>query len=137
MDLNTCRKNGFIRKVQVDNNLINSIIEMSKIDEETVQNAKQSERNISTYCVVAYSSLRQILEAITLKLGYKITNHICTGLFLKEKFDDFDFEFFERIRKVRNQISYYGEKLEFETGKDLINRIFHLNSKLRKIINEL
>lgn len=131
MDLNNCIKRGFIRRVKVDKNLINSILGMSMSEEETVKEAKLNRKNISTYCVVAYSSLRQILEAMSLNEGYKVTSHICTGLLLKKKVKDFDVEFFERLRKIRNKISYYGEGVDFETGAELIQNIFKLNKKLR------
>lgn len=135
MDLTDCEKDGFIRNVKPDLALINSLIEMSKSEEETVKSSKLNKNNISTYCMVAYSSLREILEAISLNLGYKITNHACLGLFLKNKLKEFDFEFFERVRKIRNKIGYYGEKIDLETGEDLIKRIFELNSSLRRQIS--
>lgn len=134
MDINDCIKEGFIRNVKVDKALIDSLISMSKSEEETIKSSKLNENNISTYCMVAYSSLREILEAIALNFGYKITNHVCLGLFLKKELKDFDFEFFERIRKIRNKISYYGEKIDLETGKDLIDKIFEINSYLRSKI---
>lgn len=132
MDLKDCEREGFIRKANIDNNLIGSLLEMSRVDEDVVRESELTEKNISTFCSVAYSSLRQLLEAICLNKGYKVTNHVCIGLLLKREIKNFDFDFFERVRKIRNRISYYGEKIGLSEGKEIIEKIFKLNKELRK-----
>jgi uncharacterized protein (UPF0332 family) len=132
MDLKDCERQGFLRESKVDKDLISSLLVMSKRDEETVLSANLNSKNISSYSVMAYSSLRKIMEALCLQKGYKITNHICTGLFLKKNIEGFDYVFFDRIRRIRNQINYYGESVDLEIGMDLIKKIFGLNKFLRE-----
>ncbi len=135
MDLKDCEKKGFIRNTKIDVGLIKSLLEMSKNEEKIVREITLTSNNVSTFCTIAYSSLREILEAICLEKGYKISSHVCMGLFLRKNLQDFDYVFFERIRKIRNLISYYGKQIELKQGKELINKIFKLNSKLRCLFN--
>ena len=103
---------------------------MSKIKESAVKTAKVDRINISAYVSLAYDSLREILEALCILNGYKVLSHICMGEFLKDKIKDFDYNEFDRIRWIRNSINYYGEKVEFEQGKEIINKIFAIKKKI-------
>lgn len=132
MDLNDCYKKNFIRKIKVNNELIRSLIEMSDIKESTVNLAKINEVNISAYVSMAYDSLREILEALCISKGYKVTSHLCVGELLKTLINDFNFNEFDRIRFTRNRINYYGTKIDFEQGKSLIKKMFVMKKKFFK-----
>ena len=73
MDLDDCRRNGFIKKTRVDNELIKSLIEMSGIKENAANSANINGVNISAYVSMAYDSLREVLEALCISEGYKVT----------------------------------------------------------------
>ena len=130
MDLDECFKKGLIKETRVDKELIKSLIEMSEIKENTVKTANINKINIPAYVSLAYDSLREILEALCILNGYKVLSHICMGEFLKDKIKDFDYNEFDRIRWIRNSINYYGEKVEFEQGKEIINKIFAVKKKI-------
>jgi uncharacterized protein (UPF0332 family) len=132
MDLNECKKKGLIKKTNVNTELIKSLIEMAAIKEETVNTAKLTERNISAYASMAYDSLRETLEAICVLNGYKVISHLCLGELLKELFKEFDFNSFDRLRYIRNGINYYGTKIEFEQGKEIIKKIFEMKRELKE-----
>lgn len=133
MDLNECTKKGLIKKTAIDNELIRSLIEMADIKEHAVKKAKIDDVNISAYVSLAYDSLREILEALCISKGYKVLSHACIGELLKDIFKDFDYEEFDRYRYIRNGINYYGKKVEFEQGKEIINKIFLMKRKYIKI----
>ena len=130
MDLDECYKKGFIKKTNINTNLIKSLIEMSYVNETTVKEAKLNDINISSYLVLAYESLREILEAICISKGYKVISHLCLGELLKTLIEDFDFDGFDRLRYARNGINYYGTKVELEQGKELIKKAFYLKNSL-------
>jgi len=130
MDLKECLKKGLIKKTRIDENLINSLIEMSNIKEETVNLSKLDERNISAYVSMSYDSLREVLEALCISKGYKVLSHICIGELLKDILDNFDYEDFDRLRWIRNSINYYGEKVDFSQGKEIIHKIFLIKKKI-------
>jgi len=131
MDLNDCYRNNFIRKTRVDRELIKSLVEMSDIKEMIVNSTKLNEITISAYVSMAYESLREVLEAICISKGYKVTSHFCLGELLKKLIDDFDFNEFDRMRYIRNGINYYGTKIDINQGKEIIAKMFLIKNKLR------
>ena len=134
MDLNDCIKKGLVKKTNVNTNLISSLVEMSKIKQNAVKSAKIDKENISAYVSLAYDSLREVLEALCVLKGYKIISHICIGEFLKKFFPNFKHAEFDRYRWIRNSINYYGEKIEFNQGKELIKKIFNLKKDVLNIL---
>lgn len=130
MDLDDCYKKGLIRKTNINEGLIKSLIEMSGTHEKTVNNAKINKENISSYVSLAYDSFREILEAICISKGYKVLSHVCIGELLVKILEDFDYNEFDRMRYIRNGISYYGIKVEFEQGKKIIEKISAIRKKL-------
>ncbi len=132
MDLDDCYKKNFIKKTRIDKELIRSLIEMSKIKEDSVNNAKIDEINISAFVSMAYDSLRETLEALCILKGYKITSHICLGELLKSLIPEFDFNSFDRYRYVRNGINYYGTKIDYKQGKEIILKMFKMKSDIKK-----
>ncbi len=132
MDLGDCYKKGFVRKAKINKELIKSLIEMSKIKEDTIKSANINEKNISAYFSMAFESLREILEALCISFGYKVTSHFCLGELLKKLIKDFDFNEFDRIRYARNSINYYGTKIEFQQGKELIKKMFEIKINISR-----
>jgi uncharacterized protein (UPF0332 family) len=132
MDLDDCYKKNFIKKTRIDKGLIRSLIEMSKIKENSVNNAKIDEINISAYLSMAYDSFRETLEALCILKGYKVTSHICLGELLKNLIPEFDFVNFDRFRYVRNGINYYGTKVDYQQGKEVIIKMFKMKSEITK-----
>ena len=130
MDLNECFRKGLIKKTAIDRDLIKSLIQMSNIKEMAVKTADINNMNISAYVSLAYDSLREILEALCILNGYKVLSHICIGELLKKIAGQFDYEEFDRLRWIRNSINYYGEKVDFEQGKEIIDKIFAAKKKL-------
>jgi len=134
MDLKDCMRKGLIRRTAKDRELISSLIEMAKIKEGAVKSAKVDSKNISAYVSMAYDSLREALEALCVQHGYKVLSHVCMGELLREKIDGFDYVEFDRMRYIRNSINYYGKKVDFEQGKEIIDKIFVLRRKMTELI---
>ena len=130
MDLDDCFRKGLIKKTRVDVSLIKSLIEMSKIKADVVLKAEVDNVNVSAYVALAYDSLRELLEALCIHKGYKVLSHICVGELLKDVFDKNDYQNFNRLRYVRNSINYYGQKVDFDQGKELIEKIFVIREKV-------
>jgi len=130
MDLDECFRKGLIKRTETDKELVKSLVEMSNIKETTLKTANINKINISAYVSLAYNSLREVLEALCILKGYKVLSHICIGEFLKDILEDFDYEEFDRLRWIRNSINYYGEKVEFEQGKEIIEKIFAIKKKI-------
>ncbi len=130
MDLDECFRKGLIKKTAVDEDLIHSLIEMSRIKEVAVTTAAINEVTVSAYVSLAYDSLREILEALCIKHGYKVLSHICIGELLRDIINEFDYDEFDRMRWIRNSINYYGEKVEFNQGKEIIQKVLTMKKKI-------
>ena len=71
------------------------------------------------------------MEALAIKKGFKIYNHDCFSAFLDEicKNKSFSAEF-DKFRRLRNQINYYGKDISVEEAKIIIKEINLLRIKL-------
>ncbi|MCD6547732.1 MAG: hypothetical protein J7K22_04240 [Nanoarchaeota archaeon] len=132
MDLKECKRKGLIKRTTKNIELIKSLIEISHTNEATVKEAKITERNVTSYILLAYDSLRQILEAICIMKGYKVLSHICIEELLRDVLPEFDYIEFDRLRWIRNSISYYGNKVEFKQGKEIIKKMLLMKNELLK-----
>ncbi len=102
--------------------------------ELAVKTAIITGKTISAYVSMAYDSLSEVLEAICVERGYKVTNHVCLGELLKELIKDFKFTQYDRLRYIWNGIIYYGKQVGLEQGKELINKILLMKKELLKEI---
>jgi len=82
---------------------------------------------------ICYEFLREALEALSIKKGYKIYNHDCYTAFLKEIAGKENMSLqFDRYRKIRNRINYYGKEIEPKDAEKIKKEIFTLISEIRK-----
>ena len=82
-----------------------------------------------------YDSIRELLEAIATKKGYKIYNHECYCAFLKEIVKDSEAgSIFDEFRKIRNGINYYGKDITKDEAKELVKNMLLLRKKLEKYL---
>jgi hypothetical protein len=71
-----------------------------------------------------YECLRQCCEAKAYKHGFKFANHEVIKYFLKEKLKLRTPSIqFDRLRKIRNGINYYGDEVSVETAIELKENI--------------
>ncbi|MBI4020237.1 MAG: hypothetical protein HY367_02810 [Candidatus Aenigmarchaeota archaeon] len=129
MDIDECFRKGLIKRARPDEELVKSLVEMAGIKETAVNTASVNELNISAYVSLAYDALREVLEAICISKGYKVLSHICIGELLKRELED-SYAEFDRLRYIRNGINYYGVKVEFGQGREIITKIFQMKKAL-------
>jgi len=79
-----------------------------------------------------YDALREYLEALAIKNGYKIYNHECYTSFLKEVLNkSSDADEFDNLRKIRNSINYYGRKINNEEAQHILKKLKQLIQKIK------
>ncbi|MEK6925841.1 MAG: hypothetical protein AABW50_01040 [Nanoarchaeota archaeon] len=124
-----CLKNNASKKVTPDMKRAESLIETAKARTKLIKNINQE--NCNFVFEDYYTSLLEILQSMTFKKGYNVLNHVCLGLFLKDilKREDL-FLLFSDLRYKRNSLTYYGNRMDFETARQAIE-------KCKKAINEL
>lgn len=134
MDWEDCKNKKLVKEISKDDNLINSLIISSEKKYETNKRLEMDNITSSTKIIIIYESLREILEAIAIKKGFKIYNHECYCSFLNEICKDNESsEDFDEFRRIRNKVNYYGKDVEIDEAKDLIKNMIHLRNKLIRI----
>lgn len=135
MDWEECNAKRIVKDVKPDEDMIKSLIKSSKNRLESEEKLPMSEVTAASKLSLAYDSLRELLEALSLEHGYKIYNHECYTAFLKEiigeseKGDEFD-----DVRKVRNDVNYYGKNIAIEEAESIIKRIKKLRDTIFKLL---
>ena len=134
MDWAECCNKRIAKNVKPDHEMMKSLVKSSKNKLESETELKMSDITAASKLSLAYDSLREVLEALALKNGYKIYNHECYTAFLKElikesaKGDEFD-----DIRKIRNSVNYYGQEISAPEAEKIIKNI----KSLRKFVSGL
>ena len=96
-----------------------------------------NEVNAASKFSLAYDSLREVLEALSLKNGFKVYNHECYTYFIKEILkENYKGDEFDEIRKARNKVNYYGQEITIDESKLLISRIKELRKHFANLLDE-
>lgn len=90
-----------------------------------------TEKNCNFVFEDYYTSVLELLQALVSLKGYKITNHLCLGFYLRDILKKENlYLIFDDIRYKRNSLTYYGKRMDFETAK-------HSIEKCKKVIEAL
>lgn len=124
-----CLINSLAKKQSSDKERAKSLVETSQ---ERISLIKEiNEKNCNFVFEDYYTSLMELLQAITFEKGFNVSNHVCLGFYLRDILKRPDlFNLFDDARFKRNSLTYYGNRMDFETAKDAIN-------KCKRIIKEL
>ena len=134
MDWQECLEKNKIKKAFKDKGLAKSCIDMSNRFIESVKMIKLSERSAPVIMSNLYDALLSICEAVLALNGFKSYNHECVTSFLKRILNEHRIsEVFDRYRKIRNKIKYYGRTVSTDTAKraeeEIINAVDYLKNK--------
>jgi len=134
IDWKECCGKRIAKSVMPDIDTVESLKKSSENKIKSSDELKMNETTSVSKFILAYDSLREILESLSLKNGYKIYNHECYTAFLKEVIKQSNLgDEFDEIRKVRNAVNYYGKELSIEDSLNLISK----TKKLREQILDL
>jgi hypothetical protein len=68
------------------------------------------------------------------KKGYNILDHLSIGYYIKDILKRQDiFELFDKYRKIRNNIIYYGKTIDYSTSQEALNDLRELYEFVKKI----
>lgn len=133
MNFENLIKEGFVKKVPVDLIRAKSLIKSSEQALATAKIIPFKEETYKTILRELYESLRQYCEAIGYVKGYKFLNHESITCFLDEIIKEKQLSIkFDKYRKLRNGINYYGNTIDIETVKEALVEIPLLIYKLKK-----
>ena len=124
MDWEECCNKRIVKEVKPDSDMVSSLVKSSRNKLESEAKLPMNDVTAASKLSLAYDSLRELLEALTLTKGYKVYNHDCYTAFLKEIIgDSTKGDEFNEIRKTRNAVNYYAETLTTEEASNIIENI--------------
>ena len=123
-------KNGKVRRVEPDPNLAKALYQRSKDHLQFIDPLKIDKIGCVSIMTLYYESLRVLIEGFCEEEGYKVFSHEAFTAYLKEKGKEYEAEVFDRMRKIRNGINYYGEEI---TPEDVIQH----KKDILKVIDQL
>jgi len=133
MDWKECNDKKLIKKIKEDKKLSKALTKSSKNKLKTNNLIRLDKTTASTKVGIIYDSIRELLEALAIKKGYKIYNHDCFCAFLDEICKDKkSSKIFDKLRRIRNKINYYGVTLEISEAKEIIREISLLRKEVIK-----
>jgi hypothetical protein len=131
MDWDECCNKRTVKDVVPDESMVSSLVRSSKNKLKSEAKLPMSEVTAVSKLSLAYDSLRELMEALALRKGYKIYNHECYTAFLKEIIKESDKGAdFDELRRTRNAVNYYGETLTVEEADRAIAKIKSLRNSV-------
>ena len=125
-------KRNQVKKGSKDISLAKSLVITAQQDSTFFKKLEVNENSARKIMSNYYDILRSILEAISALDGYKIYSHEAFTYFLQEKGEDNFARKFDRFRKIRNKINYYGENISAEETKENVTEILNIIKELKE-----
>jgi len=133
MNFENLIRNGIVKKVPKDAIRAKSLIKSAEQALGTAKDIPIEEDKLKTIFRELYESLRQYCEALGYLKGYKFLNHESIAVFLDEILNEKEISIkFDRYRKLRNGINYYGDVIEITTVKGTLKEIPLIIDKLKR-----
>ncbi|MFT4312069.1 MAG: hypothetical protein ACMXYF_02470 [Candidatus Woesearchaeota archaeon] len=128
------QQEGFIRIVTPNMARAKSLEIASEETLETVLLIPLTKTSSKTIVRDLYEALRQMIESKGYAKGFKFENHESLKYFLQEKLQLKELAlYFDTLRKIRNGINYYGDKVNLETARDALTLVPKYISQLKDI----
>ena len=124
-------------KISHDPAKARSLVDTAKGRIEFLKSTSLAENNANYIFEGYYSSALEMLHALVLQEGYKVSNHLCLGYYLRDVLEkDHLFMVFDDCRYKRNSLVYYGRKMDFETAKIAIEKCLRLIKEIDLLLKE-
>ena len=116
-----------VKKTITDNQKLKALIDNSEQYIKGLSKITIDDINSSMILSSYYEALRMIVEAIALEYHYNVYSHEALTSFIEEILKDERSAIqFDRYRKIRNGINYYGKKVNSEETKEHCKNIILL-----------
>ncbi len=100
------------RKITVDKQRALSLKKMALNRKEFINSIPETDNNLKFIFESYYTLVIEILHSLAYEKGYNIENHVCLGFFLVEFYNlEKEQKLFDKFRKNRNGLVYYGNEL--------------------------
>ncbi|MBS3124185.1 hypothetical protein J4437_06160 [Candidatus Woesearchaeota archaeon] len=134
---NECLETNASIKVTPNKAKVMSLIDTAKGRVQFLTETNIKESNANYIFENYYSSVLELMHALILMQGYKVSNHICLGYYLRDILQkEHVFRLFDDCRSRRNSLIYYGQKMNFETAQEGIEKCKKLILELKNILKD-
>ena len=132
-------KSGDVRKQEKNEILAKALIKSSEKSLKNIRRTKIDELNAESVVSDIYDIIRELIEARLVFEGYKSYSHEATILFLKKfkEFDEYEIDFLDNLRKIRNSIKYYGKEATEENALNTLKFMDSVLPKLKKLVENV
>jgi|TARA_B100001971_G_C18152189_1_gene516457 hypothetical protein len=115
LDFASFIKSGKVKKGEKDAALAKSLFNTAKQDLKFLETLNITDLAARKVFSNYYDVLRSVIEAIAALDGFKIYSHEAYTFYLKEnKIEEIAALKYDRFRKIRNKINYYGKAMNKE-----------------------
>lgn len=102
-----------------------------------IKNIELNNENCSIALTNCYDAILELLHALLYKKGFQVLDHLSIGYYIKDVLKNNEyFNTFDRYRKIRNRLIYYGWELDrhdVEKGiKDLKSLYDFINALIKE-----
>ena len=133
MKFNDFIKERKARRATPDRLMAESIIKNTVDDLKFLETTKITELSKRKIVSNYYDSMRSLLEVISILKGYKIYSHEAFTSFLREELNEIGLSIkFDRFRKIRNGLNYYGKSIQLNEAMEIVNGIKNMINELRQ-----
>ena len=130
-------KKGYVKKINPDLIRYKGLIKNANRAVQSAQNMEINNTTSNSVLRELYEGLREYCEAMGYKKGYKFLSHQSITFFLSDYLDEKSLSVkFDRYRKLRNSINYYGNEISIESVKEALIEIPELIKKIRQFSKE-
>ena len=122
-------------KISVDIQKINSLLSTANGRIDFVNSIDITDNNVNFIFENYYTSILELLHSIVLKKGFKVSNHICLGFYLKDSLNNRKvFDLYDELRMKRNSLVYYGKQMDTKIVRNSVDKSKRLYEELLKLI---
>lgn len=133
MNFENSLASGKAKKIMPNRIRASSIFKSSIQAIETAKTIQLNQNTLKSILRELYEGLKEYCEAIGYLKGYKFLDHESIGYFLRDILKEQSaYMKFDRYRRLRNGINYYGEDIDIETVKEAVIEIPQLIEELGK-----
>lgn len=125
-------KQGKVILGEPDPQKAKALFKMAENNYQTAASIPVTDLSASSIFSLLYESLREVVEALCLKEGYKVYSHEALTAYLEEHGEEAAAAVFDRYRRLRNGIHYYGRPTTKEVVEEAKKQVLQLSQHLRR-----
>lgn len=112
-----------VRRTTPDISLVKSLVSCAENDVKYLDTQEITLLSSRKVAISYYDTLRSIVEAVAENKGYKVYSHEALTAFLEKNKENILAQKFDRLRKLRNKLNYYGGSISVEEVKEMKKEI--------------